>query len=369
MTGRSNRTMKRLPLIHPLVVKPWGVFRKLKILCAFLAASLFFQPSAQAGCFHADVRPGPGCTRQGLVSDYFPPLKGTAMDTAVFFLEGDAPGPTALVLGGTHANEPAGIMAAKILVEHGAVIQGRLIVVVHANPSAASVPDTRCPVPYRHELPGTIGPRYLTYGDRWSDPLDHGLDLQGTGQDKQLRNLNRVWPGDPSGTPTQQLAHALFVLIRAEQPVFLVDYHESRTEGRGDDRDKYRLANSLITPPTGIETGACALLDMEEDTGISLKLEESGPAFKGMSHWEVGSRTGCIPFLTESPNPGQDDWRHNPDVIQDPDFPLKHRVGIHLRMLVHLAAGVQGPQGKHLILQNIPEYRQLMDRGVGGFLN
>ena len=49
------------------------------------------------------------------LSDWAPGLLGTAGDTGVFILRGPEPGGTALVLGGTHADEPAGVVAAVLL--------------------------------------------------------------------------------------------------------------------------------------------------------------------------------------------------------------------------------------------------------------
>lgn len=342
-----------------------GIKRQV-ILASLAAALIFILPADVRGKnFDPDIRPGKGCTENRMVSDYFPPLKGSNLDTRVYFLDSKKPGATVLVIGGTHANEPAGTVAAQVLVESARVDEGRLIVIPHANSSAASIKDTRCNIPYRHELTSKSGTRYMTYGDRRTDPDDHNwLD-----REKKALNLNRVWPGDPKDPPTSQLAHAIFTLIQKEKVDFFMDLHEARTQGKGQDRDKYRLANSLVAHPSGLEIGAFALLDMEEDTGISLKLEASSEKHKGLSHWEIGSRTSCIPFLTESPNPGQDCWRENPDVINDPAMSLKHRVGIHLRMLIHLGTSYADATGKPFKVRGIPEYKTLMEKGIGPFLN
>jgi len=97
------------------------------------------------GPFTHDIRPGYGVTSIGWLSDYLPALRGSPGDTRVYFLESGAPGGTAVVLGGTHPNEIAGIMAAVILVEKATVQAGRLIVIPHANNAAFGYPDPRCP--------------------------------------------------------------------------------------------------------------------------------------------------------------------------------------------------------------------------------
>ncbi len=342
----------------------WCIHRCIPVSLAILLL-LLLPVGALCKPFAPDIRPGKGCSGSRLLSELLPGLKGTNLDTRVYYLDSGIPGATALVIGGTHGNEPAGSMAALVLVENSSVKQGRLIVIPHANPSAASILDTRCSIPYRHALDGKSGTRYMYYGDRRTDPADH----RWWNGDTRARNLNRVWPGDRQGTPTQQLAYAIFNLIQTENVDFLIDFHEARTRGKGKDKDKYRLANSLVTHPSGLEIGAWALLEMEADTGISLKLEASNANYQGLSHWEIGTRTSCIPFLTESPNPAQDAWRSNPDPVHDKGLPLKHRVGIHLRMLVHLAASHGQITGKPLKIQGIPAYGNLMKQGIGPFLN
>ncbi|MCG8565281.1 MAG: succinylglutamate desuccinylase/aspartoacylase family protein [Desulfobacterales bacterium] len=343
------------------------MFKRYKsyVIHAVLGLSLMLvcmDSDVRAKEFVPDIRPGNGCTRSGMVSDYFQPLKGSHLDTRFYVMDSGKPGITAVVLGGTHANEPAGTVAAQILVEHAQVRAGKLIVIPHANPSAASVKDTRCGIPQRHELTTPSGIRYMNFGDRRTDPGDHSWAERG----KRSRNLNRVWPGDAQGNPTQQLAHGLFTLIQKEKPDFLVDFHEARTP---DGSGRYRLANSLITHPKGVDIGAMALLDLEEESGLTLKLESTTAKSKGLSHWEIGSRTECIPFITESPNPAQDTWRENPDVLNDPDMPLKMRVAIHLRLLIYLGAAVADETDRAFAVQGVPAYGDLMKNGAGYYLN
>ena len=59
--------------------------------------------------------------------------RGTNGDTDVYVLDSGKPGATALVLGGTHGNEPAGYMTAILMVENAVPAAGRLLVVPHAN--------------------------------------------------------------------------------------------------------------------------------------------------------------------------------------------------------------------------------------------
>jgi len=61
---------------------------------------------------------GPGVTEVKMLSDWFPGIKNTAGDTEVYVMKGQDDGTSMLVLGGTHPNEPAGHMAAIVLIEN-----------------------------------------------------------------------------------------------------------------------------------------------------------------------------------------------------------------------------------------------------------
>ncbi len=332
-----------------------------------------------------DIRPGPGVTEHRKLSDYFAPLKGTNLDTDVFILDSGEPGANGLALGGTHGNELGGQVAALLMVENARVTSGKLVVITYANRSGLSVQDTRKHIAQKHLIQSRSGERILPYGDRRTDPADQGMDDPKEYKNPagyvlkdghEARNLNRTYPGNPEGTPTEQLAYAIIQLIREESIDFSLDMHEANTpERQSKDDGNYspggnkRLSYTLVAHPRALEMGAFALLSMEEDTGISMRLDESNPAYRGLSHLEFGEATGCWSFLSESPNPGQDRWRENPDVIADPRYPLEHRAGLHMRLFVNLAGAYADYNDKTLIIEGLPEYQDLMDKGVGQFLN
>ena len=62
------------------------------------------------------IYPGPGVTEIKMLSEWYPDLEGTAGDTEVYILEGEEEGGSMLVLGGTHPNEPSGLVAAVLLI-------------------------------------------------------------------------------------------------------------------------------------------------------------------------------------------------------------------------------------------------------------
>ena len=60
----------------------------------------------------------PNITEIKMLSEYSPRLKGTSLDTEVYFFDSGVDGGTFLILGGTHPNESAGLVAATALIEN-----------------------------------------------------------------------------------------------------------------------------------------------------------------------------------------------------------------------------------------------------------
>ena len=89
------------------------------------------------------VYPSPALSEVRSLSYYHPPLSSTLGDTDIYFFDSGQPGGTLLVLGGTHANEPAGSMAAIVLIENLRVNAGRVFVIPHANAAAATHNDSQ----------------------------------------------------------------------------------------------------------------------------------------------------------------------------------------------------------------------------------
>ena len=279
-----------------------------------------------------DIRPGYGVTETRWLSDYLPALANTSGDTPVYVMQGDTEGGTLLLLGGTHANEIAGVLAATLVVERGAVSHGTVFVIPHANNSAARYNDgPRHPgSPQWVELtpsPGEI--RRFRYGSRLTATEDQDPDPEvfvhpfgGELPGSEARNLNRNHPGKADGTLTEQISYALFQLAETEGVDVVIDMHESSITSR--------LANMLVCHQRALEIGAMATLDLEMD-GIVVKQEASQEEFHGLSHREFGDHTGAYAFLMETPNPGQEESIEHPDVVNDPRAPLAGRVHAQLR--------------------------------------
>lgn len=357
-------------------------------IIAIVVMSLVLATQAWSKTIVPDVRPGTGVTSVVKMSNYFAPLKDTNLDTPIYVLDSGKPGATVLVLGGVHPNELGGTTAALVMVESLKVDEGRLLVVPYANRSALSVKDTRTGVKPQHLITSRSGMRYLPYGDRRTDEVDQGVEdpetyVNPVGYElkngKESRNLNRAYPGKADGTPTEQLAFAIIAMVKQEKVDLCLDMHEARTPdrklnydkeyGTGGGTSKAPLAYTLISHPTGIEIGAFALLGMEEDTGKSFRLEESNPSFRGLSHLEIGKATGCRSFISETPNPGQDKWRDDPDVVRDNKYPLKHRVGMHLHIFKNLAQSFVDLEDKPFSVTGLPGYEEMMKNNIGDYLN
>ncbi|HPM95052.1 MAG TPA: succinylglutamate desuccinylase/aspartoacylase family protein [Mesotoga sp.] len=342
-----------------------------------LSLAVFFRP---------DIRPGYGVTETKWLSYYFEPLEGTNMDTVVYFMDSGKAGPTFLLMGGTHAMEIAGTVAATIFIENAIVERGRVIVIPFSNSSGASIATVFYPNQPDHflQIQSKSGPRFLVYGDRNTDVNDQGRPdpevylHYPSGQELpgyESRNLNRNYPGRPDGTPTEKLAFAIMELIKKENVDFNLDMHESDTPDNYDIVNGVkvpggRLAYMLVCHQRGMEIGALATMEIEFNYGVSLKLEESNIQFRGLSHREIGDATGSISFLVESPNPGFDFiWREKPDTLYDEKYPLKHRVGMHLATVEALVNSYNMMFGTDLAYSNIPNYNDLMQKGFEAYLN
>lgn len=296
----------------------------------------------------------------GLLSDYLPPLAGTPGDMVVYVMQGEAEGGSAVILGGTHGNEIAGIMAAVVLVEHAQVKQGTLFIIPHANNSAITAKLPSQPGPPDIVFHSADGERRFLYGARLTHP-NHQEPVTGArmGTD-DARNLNRVHPGRSDGLLTEQIAYAMNRLFVAEDAVIGIDLHEAGPESR--------LANLIVSHPNALDVAAYALFDLELRS-ISLGLERSNPTNRGLSHFEWGEATPAYSFLTETPNPGQGPAAHD-NVVHDPRYPLWHRVGVQLAAIDALLRSYAEfvPNASPVVIEGILELDDLALHGLEAYL-
>ena len=120
--------------------------------------------------------------------------KGTKWETPFYQRASNRPGPTVVITGGIHGNEPAGARAAE-QIRHWPITRGRLIVIPHAN-----VPGLR------------DGTRFLP------------------GEPPQRRDLNRQFPKTKAAKAPNEakgmLGQALWKFISAQKPDWVIDLHE-----------------------------------------------------------------------------------------------------------------------------------------------
>ncbi len=350
----------------PLTLAPF--LAALELFSAGLPQGVVKVPPARAS--QDEVRPGAGVSAVRRLSDYSHAVAGSAGDTPVYVMDGKEAGGTMLVVGGTHANEIAGIMTAIVLVEHSRVQKGRLIVIPHANNSAIADVDPERPGPAFITIKTPRGERRFRYGSRRTkladqgepDPVEYrhpksGESLDGT----EARNLNRAYPGQADGNLTQRIAFAIMAVLERERVDIAVDLHESGPESR--------LAWMIVANPKNIEVAAAAVLALEGE-GISMKLEPSSEVFRGLSHREWGAETKAQAFLFETPSPGQVADTRSADVVNDPKLPLHKRVGVQLSCLrAVLAAYDEAATPDYRVgLADVPSEAEVTGAGLGAFL-
>jgi hypothetical protein len=357
------------------------------VAAACLVAGREFVAMWQPDIFH----PSDGLTRTGRLSEYCESLHGSRADATVYFYDSGVPGATMLVLGGTHPNEPAGFLAATVLVENVVMAAGRLIVIPQACADGFTCTDPLEGVPGHFSVPTPQGNRVFRFGaraanvvDQWPDPLVYlqypsGQQLSGN----ETRNLNRAYPGRPDGTTTERTAYAIMQLIEKERVTLAVDLHEAAPE--------MPIINALITHEKGRDIAAGAVLNLEIE-GLQFALEYSPPNFRGLSHREWGDRTKTIPFLMETSNPiqGRLRGRTSEELIlkgedalylkaarlgtvrityDDAGEPLARRVGRHLQGLRAIIESFreQHPESP-FTCRGMPGSAELLERGVGAYL-
>jgi len=336
------------------------------------------------------IVPGPGVKEILPLSHWLEELRDSPFDTDVYILQGSEKGGKLLILGGTHPNEPAGLVTATLFVENAVPIQGTIYVIPRANRSAFthSEPGEGTPQFFHIKLlDGSV--RTFRFGSRrtnpihqWPDPTVYRTGGMTTGGG-EARNLNRAYPGDPRGNPTQKLAYAITQLIRKEDIDLVCDLHESSPE--------YPVNNALVFHQKASELAAMVQMFLE-DSGVSIRLEESPVNLRGLSHRELGDHTNAYPLLFEVANPSQGRLRGkaSEELIltgidkfylaaakrgelfvdyTDKGYPLDLRVARHSAALL---ATVEAWNllffDKPILLEGVPSYDEILAQGIGSFL-
>jgi len=375
MTGRLN-------LARKLLIAALGLW-------LFGAAGISFYESRR---LQEPVVLGPGVTAVKPLSDYFPALKGSVNDCHVYVLEGNEPGGTILLLGGSHPEEPAGRLAPWLVVEQAVVQKGRLIVALSSNRSGTTVTRPSGAYPPDFQIPTVWGAQTFRMGDRWSNPLDQWPDPEvyihyPSGQYLayvDVRNLNRAWPGRANGTLTEQTTFAFMELIRREKVDIAIDFHEAELQ--------YPVISAVVTHQKGQELATMVTMMLTDMEGFKIKTEFSPPTLHGLSHREIGDFSQAISLLFETPEPfldatrgkttreqlltGKDEFvvkagKHGLlfEKIDERGWPIAVRVGRHTSSVCQvLETWTEDRPDRAVVVTGIPRYAEVIKNGVGHYL-
>jgi predicted deacylase len=362
----------------------------LVFLLLFAAAGWSFYSSRN---FAEAVVPSPAVTKVAKLSDYFDGIRGSVNDANVYFFEGEEPGATMFVMGGTHPEEPAGRLAAWVLAENLVMESGRVIVVLSGNRSGTTVTRIGGAYPPDFTLPTDWGEQTFRMGDRWSNPLDQWPDPEvyihyPSGQELayvDIRNLNRVWPGRPNGTLTERTTFAYMELIRQEQVDIFIDLHEAELQ--------YPVINTIVTHESGRELATFVSMMVTDMEGFGIGTEFSPVNLHGLSHREVGDFSDAISILFEAPEPfldatrgmttreqlltGKDEFVVKAGAagllfapIDENGWPIDVRVGRHTStVLMTMECWTELYPDRPLVGSNVPRYTEVVENGVGHYLH
>jgi len=335
---------------------------------------------------------GPGVTRVAHLSQYCESLRGTANDINLYVLEGKAPGGTILVFGGTHPEEPAGRLAAWMLVEQATLERGRLIVALSANRSASTVTRPGAAYPPDFTIPTAWGGQRFRMGDRWTNPLDQWPDPEvyihyPSGQYLayvDIRNLNRSFPGRANGTLTERTTFGFMELITREKVDVAIDLHEAELQ--------YPVISTIVTHQKGQDMATMVSMTLTDNEGFKIGTEFSPKTLRGLSHREIGDHSQAVSLLFEAPEPfldatrgktnaevllsGRDEFvmragKHGLlfETMDEKGWPIAKRVGRHTSSVAQtLETWTEDHPDRAVVARGIPRYADLIAHGVGFYL-
>ena len=338
------------------------------------------------------IYPGPGVTEVRMLSDYNPALKGTHGDTEIYVLDSGNPGASILVLGGTHPNEPSGVVAAVTLIENCQPKTGVLYVIPRANHSAFTCTDPQEGAPMFFTIATPGGDRTFRFGSRATNPIDQWPDSdvyvhRTSGQTlsgSETRNLNRAYPGSNTGTFTERVTYGLTEFIKTNDVKITVDLHEASPE--------YPTINAIVAHQDAMELASWAAMDMQLE-GMKISIEASPTNLHGLSHRELGDFTDTMATLMETANASQGRLRGrtSADLVvtgvdhyyylagqygalyvdfPETGIPIDERVARHICGIEQLCSAYNELGNELSIdLGDLPSYREIVATGIGAYLD
>lgn len=332
--------------------------------------------------------PSNALTKVEKLSTFNPLLEGTNGDTDIYYYEGKKSGGKTLILGGTHPNEPAGYLAAYLILENVKIEEGTLIIIPRANNSAFTHNDPQEGSPQYFYIDGKNGIRKFRFGSRITNPIDQWPDPElylhyPSGQKlagPETRNLNRSYPGIKDGNMTERIAFAIVELLKKEKIDLAFDLHEAAPE--------YPVVNAMVSSERSQDIASEATIELEFE-GLIYSLEPSPYNFHGLSHREWQDFTNTYPILLETANPIQGRLRGatNQELLltgkdkmyllaselgelqvpyDSTGIPIHQRVGRHLAAVVKIMEVFSNNYPERAIrISNLPVYEEIMQLGLG----
>ena len=221
-------------------------------------------------------------------------MENTKFQTPIFHFDSQKGGPTVLIIGGTHGNEPAGFEASHRLLKQFSTTRlkkGDIYVIPEANRIAALNNSRRVPVPQ---------------------------DV-----DRERGNLNRCYPGDPNGFPMEKTAYEITQLIRNKGVDLLLDLHESpvfHLEKRDDTTEYHGLGQTLIYTPNEEATWLGMVVLDTLNASIQKGVKQFSLAERPIKHsaaWSAGEHFNIPGFTLETCK----------------KLPLEERIGYHIQIV------------------------------------
>jgi predicted deacylase len=195
---------------------------------------------------------------------------GTQAATPYYVTDSGKAGPTVVITGGVHGDEPAGACAAD-QIRHWPITRGKLVVAPRANVVA------------------------LAAGKRYTP-----------GEPDDLRNLNRNFPKAKEGGPARgALAAALWDFVRQQKPAWFVDLHEG---GDFNALTNKSVGSSIIPFPTPEgKTAAAAMLAAVNAsiTNRNIHFTLLGAPIDGSLARAVGAHLGAHAMILETTTKSQ----------------------------------------------------------------
>ncbi len=194
--------------------------------------------------------------------------ENTPWKTPWYSIDSGQPGPTLVVTGGVHGNEPAGARAAE-QIRHWPIQRGRLIVIPRVN---------------------KLG---LDANLRWLPKFRN---------DKALRDPNRNFPLKNGEQPRTVPCQELWKFVQQQKPDWVVDLHEGfdfHTSNSKSVGSSLIYLNNKEIDPHAIAMQAAVNKTVTDSKRKFDRLRKSGPA-KGSLVRSACDRLGCQGFILET---------------------------------------------------------------------